>query len=64
MGALEDHQADWALQLVQEMLGYQLEHLLVCTSGCAIPIIQAIIVVHVCVAIVQVEPPLECGSDF
>ena len=52
MGALEDHQADWALQLVQEMLDYQLEHLLVCTSGCAIPIIQAIIVVHVCVAIV------------
>ena len=29
---------DWALQLVQEMLGYQLEHLLVCTCGCAIPV--------------------------
>ena len=67
MEALEVGKADWALQLVQEMLGYRLEHLLVCTSGCAIPIIQAIIIalqLHVCVATVHVEPPLKCGSDF
>ena len=56
---------DDPLQLVQEMLGYQLEHPLVCTCSCAIPIIQAIIVaLQLHVAIVHVEPPLECGSDF
>ena len=64
-GALHgSSRGDWALQLVQEMLGYQLEHLLVCTCGCAIPVIIVALQLHVWVAIVHVEPPLECGSDF
>ena len=54
MGALEEiGHCSWS----HEMLGYQLEHLLVCAC---VPIIVAL-QLHVCV---HVEPPLECGSDF
>ena len=65
MEALEVGKADWALQLVQEMLGYQLEHLLMCTCGCAIPIIQAIIIaLQLRVAIVHVFLNVDLIFDF